>query len=327
MLGVPPDTAADAGPSPAVLRELHRDLVRQQRRKVLTASPLLLLAAFGIVAGVMAPRQFGSFVLISGMVVFGVGQMAWEWLRLRRAEPIALYYREQREAEQQRSDLQEHLIRSSTIRTGVTIGLTALIAIVTLTQFMSTDIRHAVAAAGLVKPAVRAGDWWRLLTATYLHGDLLHVASNLGALITFGRLIEVYERRLHVPLVYLAAAVGGSALSTLLTSTASIGASGGVLGLAGYVVTVAGRQADGTPAWIRRGAVRILASTAVMGMAAFMFIDNAAHLGGAATGAALGFLTTAHARGESGLFDALGILASGILIGGAIFTVSRLIAV
>jgi membrane associated rhomboid family serine protease len=317
------DEPAPDGPSDHVIRELHRDRVRQQRRKFLLASPLLMLAAFAFAAGVMAPRQFGGLVVIAVLIAFGVGQVGWEWIRLQRAEPVALYRREQREAEQQRADLTAHLLRSADVRTIATLALTVTIGLVTLVQFVTTDIRQAVAIGGLVKPAVRAGEWWRLLTATYLHGNLMHVAFNLSALVTFGRLIEVYERRMHVPFVYLASAIGGSVLSTALTS---IGASGGVLGLAGYVVTVAGRQPEGTPEWIRRSVLSMLASTAVMGIAAFMFIDNAAHAGGAATGAAIGYLSAGPpGRSSTASAQTAGGIAALVLAAGAIFTIGRLI--
>ena len=318
MLGLHGEIGEDADPSPAVVRELHRDLVRQQRRKFLSASPLLLLAVLGVAAGMTAPRKYGGIIGFSFVIAFVVGQMGWEWLRLRKADPIALYQRERHEAEEQRANVTAHLLRSSEVKPVVTIALTVTIGLVTLIQFMATDERHAVQAAGLVKAAARGGEWWRLLSATYLHGNLLHVVSNLGALVTFGQLIEVYERRMQVPLVYLCSALGGSALSTMLTSASSIGASGGVLGLAGYVLTVAGRQSGGTPAWIRRAMLPMLASTALMGIAAFMFIDNAGHVGGVVTGAAMGY------AGRSTRF--LEVPASVVLVAGAVFTAGRLIA-
>jgi len=70
----------------------------------------------------------------------------------------------------------------------------------------------------------------------------------------------------------------------------------------------------------------MLASTALMGIAAFMFIDNAAHVGGVATGAAMGYVSTLGERTRASRpADLSAVLASLVLVGGAVFTIGRLI--
>jgi membrane associated rhomboid family serine protease len=241
---------------------------------------------------------------------------------------MALYEREQAAAERRRTELTEHAIRSADVRPVVTIALTAGIVLVTIVEFGSGPLTKAVAAAALVKPAVLAGQWWRLLTASYMHGSLIHLVGNTTALLLLGRLIETYDRRMRIPLVYLAAAIGGNILSTLMSTRPALGASGGVLGLAGYLWIVAGRRPDGAPAWVRREMLSLLGSTAVMGLAAFTFIDNAAHLGGVATGAMLAAVMVPRGaesdpRGEG--LEALGWIASAVLAAGALFTIMRLV--
>jgi rhomboid protease GluP len=204
-----------------------------------------------------------------------------------------------------------------------------VIAVVTSLEFyrvgMGMPVAEMLARAALVKPAVRAGEWWRLLTGTYLHGDLMHIGANASALFVLGRLVETYEGRLRVPLAYLSGALAGSILSTLLTSTTSLGASGGVLGLVGYLFVAAGRGGPGaTPDWLRRDLKALLASTAFIGVAAFAFIDNAAHLGGLA-GGALAALAVGRAGPERArTMDAVGVAAAVVVIAGAAFTIARL---
>jgi len=82
---------------------------------------------------------------------------------------------------------------------------------------------------------------------------------------------------------------------------------------------------NGTPAWLRKQMVSILASTAVLGIAAFMFIDNAAHLGGALSGAALGYAVCRWGAHRQREFDAAGLAATVVLAAGAVFTVTRLL--
>ena len=46
---------------------------------------------------------------------------------------------------------------------------------------------------GLVVQATRDGEWWRLITAVFLHGGLLHISANMFALAVIG---PVTERRI-----------------------------------------------------------------------------------------------------------------------------------
>jgi membrane associated rhomboid family serine protease len=98
-----------------------------------------------------------------------------------------------------------------------------------------------------------------------------------------------------------------------------------VLGLIGYVLVAAGRQPGGMPAWVRREMASMLASTALLGIAAFLFIDNAAHAGGTAAGAAMGYVATRASRDRSlDPWDAAGVAAAIVLAAGAVFTIARL---
>jgi membrane associated rhomboid family serine protease len=145
-------------------------------------------------------------------------------------------------------------------------------------------------------------------------------------LFAFARLIETYDRRMRVPLIYLVSAIAGSLLSTALLAAPSVGASGGVLGLAGYVVAIGRRPGSALPAWARREMLNTLELTALMGMAAFFLIDNAGHAGGALAGAAIGLALRpgdSSARRDTG--DNLGAIAALVLIAGALFTIARLL--
>lgn len=314
--------------SVAVVRNLHTDLVRQERRAFLMWSPVLLLALVTWAAAIIYPKEIGALALPAVTGVLAIGRIGYDWLMLRRADPMALYKREQADAETRRTELTEHALRLANVRPVVTIALTAVIVLVTIVEFGSGPLARTVPAAALVKPAVLAGEWWRLLTASYLHGSLIHIVGNATALVLLGRFIETYDRPMRIPLVYLAAAIGGNILSTLASTRPALGASGGVLGLAGYLWVVAGRRPDGAPGWVRREMLSLLGSTAAMGLAAFSYIDNAAHLGGVATGALLGAImvprdATFEHRGEG--VEALGWAAAAVLAAGALFTIVRLV--
>jgi membrane associated rhomboid family serine protease len=85
--------------------------------------------------------------------------------------------------------------------------------------------------------SVAAGEYWRLLTAAFLHGGLIHLALNMYALYLFGPVAERALGTARFVGTYLTLAVASSAFVYLLTapSTATVGASGAIFGLFGLV--------------------------------------------------------------------------------------------
>ena len=106
-------------------------------------------------------------------------------------------------------------------------------------------------------------------------------------------------------------ALGGSVLSTMLTPNPSVGASGGIMGFVGFLAVLALRRRPLLNPGFFRNVMLNLVSAAVFGIIAFAFIDNAAHLGGFLTGAALGALLVPRARPGEEMSDASWSLAPG----------------
>jgi membrane associated rhomboid family serine protease len=157
--------------------------------------------------------------------------------------------------------------------------------------FFVSPGHSSIAAAGIVKPAIRAGEWWRLLTGTFLHANLLHFFFNIAALFGLGKILEVTFHRAYVPLIFVLSALSGSLWSLiLLPNTTSVGASGGIMGLLGFVLVVAWRQRQRFPHSLRRSLLNSLLYIALAGLLAYQVIDNPAHAGGLVTGATLGIL-------------------------------------
>lgn len=149
-------------------------------------------------------------------------------------------------------------------------------------------------------PAVAAGESWRLVTAIFLHGGLLHLGFNLVALIDFGGVLERRFGALRVLAVFLASGMAGFLASTAWhPDDVSIGASGAIFGLLGWWAMAAWKLGEFLPATERRR--RLLTLLTVVGVAlglGFVIpgIDNAAHLGGLLTGLALGLLAVRRVR-------------------------------
>ncbi len=135
-------------------------------------------------------------------------------------------------------------------------------------------------------PAILAGQWWRLVTAIFLHGSLLHVAFNGYALANLGPAIEgaIGSRRFLV--VFVGTGVASFAVSALLMpGVPSLGASGALFGLIGFGIGYGWRRGgslgalkDDLVRWAIFGLVLLLAPG----------IDHAAHAGGFVAGLVLG---------------------------------------
>jgi membrane associated rhomboid family serine protease len=131
-------------------------------------------------------------------------------------------------------------------------------------------------------PAVVEGQWWRLLTAGFLHIGVIHLLFNMVALWVIGRELEPVFGRGRFLAVYLVGLLGGSAGPFLFgdASTQVAGASGAVFGLMGGLAVVLRRlRLSARPALTLIG-LNLVLSFVVPG------ISILGHLGGLVTGAA-----------------------------------------
>jgi membrane associated rhomboid family serine protease len=87
--------------------------------------------------------------------------------------------------------------------------------------------------------AVDQGDYWRLLTAGFLHDGFFHLLFNMFALYILGGMLEPAIGRLKFAIVYFVSLFAGSFGALLLTPDGlTVGASGAIFGLMGAVVVV-----------------------------------------------------------------------------------------
>jgi membrane associated rhomboid family serine protease len=170
---------------------------------------------------------------------------------------------------------------------GYTVTLAACIVVVSTVQVFPDD---AIKSAGLVKPAVRDGEIWRLFTATLMHANLNHFLLNFLALLHFSRIIEQTVQRAYVPLVFVLTAPVGSIFSVLFyPNSTSIGASGGLMGLLGFITMAAYFERTRYPPRYVRQMIETMVMVGVFGLVGFAFVDNAAHLGGLVSGLFFGW--------------------------------------
>lgn len=142
-------------------------------------------------------------------------------------------------------------------------------------------------------PATQDGQWWRLLTAMFVHFGFVHLVLNMLALWEVGRLVERLHGRWRFGVLYLGSGVVGNLLSLVVQGSQAVsgGASGAVFGLYGALLAFLWRErrqvARHEFRWLFGGAA--LFSLLALGMGQVVAgIDNAAHLGGLIAGALLG---------------------------------------
>jgi membrane associated rhomboid family serine protease len=152
--------------------------------------------------------------------------------------------------------------------------------------------------SNLPRLTLGAGQWWRLLTSSFVHGNLLHLAMNMFALWQAGQLVERIFGSARFAGLYLLAGIGGSVGSlawSLLSHhpVNSVGASGAIFGIIGGLFAFIGREHSGVPPTVVRDLRSSVGPFLLFNIGAgFLYphTDNAAHIGGLVGGWLAGHL-------------------------------------
>ncbi|MCL4178405.1 MAG: rhomboid family intramembrane serine protease [Verrucomicrobia bacterium] len=209
-----------------------------------------------------------------------------------------------------------------------TVALGSVFAGVTLVGIVvAAGLGGSVENAALVPQALFAGEWWRLLTAVFAHAGLMHLMFNAMVLAFVGHQVEVLFGRLFLPVLFLSCALAGSVFSLFLSHAPSVGASGGILGLAGFLAMAVRHRKDVTLSAADRDAIQHLVATvacfaALAGIVAFDLVDSAAHLGGFLAGLGLGAMVRDPKRiGASRTFGIISYASIVVLLAGAVLAI------
>ncbi|HET6719843.1 MAG TPA: rhomboid family intramembrane serine protease, partial [Rhodocyclaceae bacterium] len=167
-------------------------------------------------------------------------------------------------------------------------------------------------------PAVAGGESWRLVSALFLHGGVLHLLFNDVALIEIGRAVEQRIGSARTLALFLLAGAWGFLASLLWHPEAiSIGASGGIFGLLGVWAMLVSREIGQAAAANRRRRQLsvFLAVLLALGLGLLIpNVDHAAHHGGLAVGLLGGGLIAAGQRRWPVFFAWALVLAGGLWV-------------
>lgn len=158
------------------------------------------------------------------------------------------------------------------------------------TLFSGTDVYgHIAVGANNSDLVFRYGEWWRWISASFLHDGLLHLTFNSLALFLYGPVLERALGRGSFLFLYLVSGIGGYLLSSVMSPNAvSVGASASVFGLIGAIWSLLKRRNASDTA--KRTIIWIIAFGFIWGLQPGSNIDNWAHGGGLLTGLVLGYL-------------------------------------
>ena len=154
-----------------------------------------------------------------------------------------------------------------------------------------------------------------MLTATFLHGGVLHIFFNLYWLRILGPTTTDAIGPARFTVIYLLTGVGGFLLSNLYSGVPTIGASCSVFGLMGVLV-VYGRRRGGTFGQNLSQQVLVWAIVCFLISFAIPHVNNAGHVGGFVTGLLLGGLIPVHGRGEGRSIQLLAVALVLATLGG-----------
>ncbi len=138
--------------------------------------------------------------------------------------------------------------------------------------------------------AIMAGQWWRLITAGFLHGGILHILMNSWVLFDLGTQVEEVYGTSRYLVLYLVSTVTGFLASSYWSNSLSIGASAGIFGLIGAMIALGVRDRSSYGAAVRSLYLRWAMYGLLMGLLPFFGIDNAAHIGGIVGGFIVGYI-------------------------------------
>jgi rhomboid protease GluP len=140
---------------------------------------------------------------------------------------------------------------------------------------------------------IARGQWWRLLSAAFVHIGLIHIAANMWALWRLGPWAERLYGSAAFAILYLLSAIGCSVASLLhAPAIVSAGASGAVFGAAGGVFAFYLMHKREMPAHAFKSLVTSMGSFLALNLFigfSIPNIDNAGHLGGLLVGMAAGW--------------------------------------
>lgn len=152
----------------------------------------------------------------------------------------------------------------------------------------SNDSLFLLGATGSI-PIAQFGRWWTLISASFLHGGILHIFFNMAALSQLGTFVYQEYGFYRFITIYIVTGIAGFLLSYVVGIPFTIGASAGLCGLIGAILFYGKSRGGFYGESIYRQAIGWVIGLVLFGLLV-PGINNWAHGGGLIAGIFLGFL-------------------------------------
>ena len=156
------------------------------------------------------------------------------------------------------------------------------------------DVSFMLRFGACYTPLILKGQYWRLITAMFLHFGFVHLIYNMICLVSLGDILESIVGSVRYLIIYFIGGIAGNLLSLLWEQhtgsyAVSAGASGAIFAVIGAVFSIMLRNRNRVSAIMLR---RMAIMTLLMVVQGFTEAgtDNAAHIGGLVTGFLLALL-------------------------------------
>lgn len=180
------------------------------------------------------------------------------------------------------------------------LGLVTIIIIVInilaylLTGYLSNnifdaDINVLIRLGAKYNPLITGGEYYRLITAGFLHGGIIHLVLNMVALYSIGPVVEKYFGKLKYIIIYAFSLILSSYASYLLSKSVSIGASGAIFGLLGSLLIIGLTDRKRNYLGFVKNILNVIIINLIIGFT-IPNIDNYGHLGGLLGGALITYV-------------------------------------
>jgi rhomboid protease GluP len=197
--------------------------------------------------------------------------------------------------------------------------------------FVAPTVANVLRWGGTGPQIILQGEWWRLVTAVFVHIGIIHIASNMYVFWGLGMMAERMLGRFNFLAIYLLTGIAGNVLSLLLRpNIVGAGASGAIFGLAGLLISVLQFGRLSVPreqlAPLKKEVVKLALYNLLIG-AVVPGINNIAHLGGLIYGLLLGALYAWSSRLDGDArkkLQGIGLVAATLLLAVASYGIKRL---
>jgi len=170
----------------------------------------------------------------------------------------------------------------------VSVTLVGINIVVFLVCYFTKDMLYDAGCCGVYDTVINK-EYYRMLTATFLHADLEHLFNNMLLLGFMGAMLEKIIGHLPFTVIYILSGIGGNILSLCVKWyqndwAVSLGASGAVFGLDGLLLAIVLILGERVQEDIPLSRVAIMIGLSLYSGFAESNIDNAGHVGGLIVG-------------------------------------------